>query len=329
MKENNVLVTGACGFIGYHLSIFLSNIGYKVTGIDNNIRGGERSAIYDFDKHGIDYINCDMKSIQDFQSKCGEKLSSTSKIYHLAAFNGTQNFYSKPYSVILNSSLPTINLINFIVENNIKTKILYTGSSESYANSVIKGIVNIPSDEDSLLSLGSHENPRWSYACAKTYGEYLLFAAGFQYKLDFIIARVHNIYGIRMGLNHFFTDFIRKIKNNNYEILGADQTRSFCHIMDCCRALVLLMDTSQTQQIFNIGSSREIKINKCAEKIMSISNNIGQLIEKPAPEGSVSRRCPDLRKLISAIGNEWEQVSLEDGLVELVDWYSREVDLIK
>lgn len=329
MNDNICIVTGAAGFIGYHLSIFLSKSGYKVIGIDNDIRGGEKSAINDFDKFEIKYIKCDMKSYGDLESKCGEYIFSSEKIFHLAAYNGTQNFYKKPYSVILNSSLPTLNLVKFIIDNDVKTRIVYTGSSESYAEGVNRGYVSIPTDERSLLSLGPPQNPRWSYACAKTYGEYLLFSAGFQYKLDFIVARIHNIYGKRMGLNHFFTDFLNKIKNNNFELLGGSQTRSFCHVMDCCRALLLLMNSIKTNEIYNVGSSREIKIRDCAEKIMYLSNNIGKLIDKPAPHGSVMRRCPELKKLISLIGDSWEQVTLEDGLKELINWYSKEIDYIK
>ena len=160
MRDDIVVVTGATGFIGYHLSIFLSKEGYKVVGIDNDIRGGEKSALNKFNKYEINYINCDMNSSSDLEEKCGEYLSSTKRIFHLAAYNGTQNFYKKPYSVIINSSLPTINLVKFIVENSIKTKILYTGSSESYAESVNRGYVDVPTNEESILSLGSPQNPR-------------------------------------------------------------------------------------------------------------------------------------------------------------------------
>ena len=99
--------------------------------------------------------------------------------------------------------------------------------------------------------------------------------------------------------------------------------------MDCCRALLLLMDSGKTKEIYNVGSSREISVYECAIKIMELSNNFGQIVDKPAPDGSVHRRCPDVKKLVALIGDTWEKVSLEDGIQELIKWYSKEKDFIQ
>ena len=267
--------------------------------------------------------------MREINSKCKDVLNQANQIYHLAAYNGTKNFYEVPYSVILNSSLSTINIVNFILVNKVNAKILYTGSSESYAEGVNRGFVDIPTNEKSFLSLGDHNNPRWSYACAKTYGEYLLFSANLQYDLEFLVARVHNIYGPRMGYNHFFTDFLSRIKENNFELYGGNQTRSFCNIFDCCRALVMLMNSNKSREIYNVGSSQEIKIYDCAKKIMDISNIKGKIVNLPSPDGSVLRRCPEISKLRSLIGVSWEKVSLEDGLKDLIKWYEKGIDQIK
>ena len=116
MNRKNVVITGSSGFIGFHLAIYLANLGYEVTGIDNNLRGGEKSALNFLLKQKVKYLNCDLCNQNEIRNKCSEVLSKADYIYHLAAFNGTQNFYNFPYKVIRNSSLPTINLIDFLVK---------------------------------------------------------------------------------------------------------------------------------------------------------------------------------------------------------------------
>ena len=122
MSQKNVVITGASGFIGFHLAIYLAELGYEVTGIDNNLRGGEKSALDSLLKRNIKYLNCDLCNQYEIKDKCSEVFSKCDFIYHLAAFNGTQNFYNFPYKVIRNSSLPTINLVDFLVENNFSVE---------------------------------------------------------------------------------------------------------------------------------------------------------------------------------------------------------------
>lgn len=324
MDKKNVVITGASGFIGFHLAIYLADLGYEVTGIDNNLRGGEKSAVDYLKKENIKYLNCDLCNQNEIRDKCAEVLSKSDYIYHLAAFNGTQNFYNFPYKVIRNSSLPTINLVDFLIENNLSPKILYTGSSESYAESTNRNLTTIPTHENALVSLGDFDNPRWSYACGKTYGEYVLSNAYMEYGIRFLIARVHNIYGPRMGLNHFFSDFIKRAKSNIFEVYGPEQTRSFCYVKDCCKALNLLMISEENAEIFNIGSTREITVMESAKIILSLMKIDHQISSLEAPSGSVARRCPDITKLKRIVGNNWETVSLEEGLSNLIQWYNFE-----
>ena len=77
-----------------------------------------------------------------------------------------------------NTSLPLVNILDELVRS--KTTLVYTGSSESYSASILNKVGSVPTDEKVLLSSGELTNPRWSYASAKTFGEYCLAAAANQ-----------------------------------------------------------------------------------------------------------------------------------------------------
>ncbi len=323
MEKEYYLVTGATGFIGFHLTRSLNELGYNVLAIDNNIRGGNDSAHIYFIKNNIKFLNIDL--CEQSQLKLLDPyLSSIKGIFHLAALNGTNNFYKKPYTVFKNSTMPLLNLLEELIKNNLTPKILYTGSSECYAYGVKKGFNKIPTSEETILALGPIANPRWSYACGKLSGEYGLFNAHKEYRIPFVIARVHNIYGPRMGLNHFFSDFITRCFNGEYYLFGPNQTRSYCYIDDCINALILLMNSNEANQnIFNVGSPNETKNINCAKFILNELGINEEIIFKDAPSGSIDRRKPDLTKIFNMFPSLENQKSLESGLKLTINWYKK------
>ena len=322
LKTNSFLVTGATGFIGFHLAVKLKKLGFNVLAIDNNIRGGHKSSREYFEELGIKLLDidlCDQTQINQLDNV----LLKVDGIYHLAAFNGTNNFYKKPYSVLKNSSQPLINLINKLIDLNLSPKLLYTGSSECYAFGVKQGFNSIPTSEETILSLGPLSNPRWSYACGKLIGEYALFNSYQEFGIPFVIARVHNIYGPRMGLNHF-SDFITRCLDGKFYLYGPHQTRCYCFIDDCIDALILLMNNDKTNSnVFNVGSEMEIRNIDCAQLILNELKINNELDFKDPPKGSINRRKPDLSKLFSMFPSLKEQTSLEDGIKSTVAWYSK------
>ena len=322
-EDETLLVTGATGFIGFHLVQALNNLGCNVLALDNNLRGGSELARKFFEEKGIPFFDIDMCNPFEL-SQLDLELPNIKSIFHLAAFNGTNNFYKKPFTVLKNSTLPLINLLDKLISLKLSPKILYTGSSECYAYGVQKKFNNVPTTEDAVLALGPMENPRWSYACGKLNGEYALFNAYSEYKIPFVIARVHNIYGPRMGRNHFFSDFINRCLNNEFFLYAPYQTRSYHFIDDCVNTLILLMNSASANlNVFNVGSSKETMNLDCANLILDELNINQKLSFRNAPEGSINRRKPDLTKLFNMFPSLKEQTSLEDGIKATVAWYSK------
>ena len=89
-------------------------------------------------------------------------------LIHLAAFNGTRHFYSKPKEVLLNNTLPTINLINRFEKSN--TKFVFASTCEIFNAAIDRSIYKIPTDENVPVMFDDVTNPRWSYSIPKALG---------------------------------------------------------------------------------------------------------------------------------------------------------------
>lgn len=318
-----VLVTGGAGFIGYHLANYLSGFPYEVTIIDNLSRGkmdDEFKALVS--KDNVIYINGDLTDKDCYGLLPGRY----DYIYHLAAINGTRYFYEKPQEVLRVNILALMNLLLWI-DGTKCGKLVFTSSSEAYAGTIrsfsdCRGF--IPTKEDIPLAIDDVFNARYSYGGSKLIGELLTINFCRAKEVPFSIVRYHNIYGPRMGFEHVIPEFCGRIykKESPFDIFGGDETRAFCYVSDGVRATKMVMETSECNgEIFHIGNStEEIRIEDMAEKLFGIAGFESPIRKNLAPEGSVSRRCPDTSKLNRYIGYEPE-VDLNKGLSLTYSWY--------
>jgi nucleoside-diphosphate-sugar epimerase len=238
------------------------------------------------------------------------------------AFNGTQNFYSFPYKVLYNSTIPGIIAPKKAAEAKVK-KYVYFGSSESYAGGYELGLVGIPTPEDVPFVISNPKNTRWTYAISKQIGEVACHALADQ--LDFTILRIHNIYGPRMGFEHVIPDLLRNFIKGDGRVMGIEQTRAFLFIGDAVKVISGIVDDERSRgETFNVGSKVEMKVERLANKILEELEIELDLIPLQAPEGSVERRSPDVTK-ISKIINQ-EETSIEQGLKETINWYKMNID---
>jgi nucleoside-diphosphate-sugar epimerase len=294
-----VLVTGANGAIGYHLSKRLSqDPNVSLTIVDNFVNSRmdkDMQDIINMDNVNFLQINLlDLKSIEEGLSQ------NFDLVFHTAAMNGTSLFYEKPFEVIKNNALSTVNLLT-VLGKRISERFVYFGTSESYAAGVDMGINNVPTGEDAVLVIDDILNPRWSYSSSKVLGESACVASSIQDGLPFTILRIHNSFGPRMGPKHFISQFTAKAINGDFSLKGGDQTRSFVFVEDVVSAILLSVDSKQTlNNIINIGAPTERKVEDVARIILKVLGLEGkEFLNLPAPEGSVKRRCPDVSFLRS------------------------------
>lgn len=272
MEQQKILVTGAAGLIGQAAFNRLKSLGHTVTGVDNFSRPGKNI------QEGI--IHCDLLEFYN------NYRNNFDIIFHLAAINGTDNFYDKANEVIENNVELDLATFRFAKSNN--SKIVYASSSE-----VVAETKNIPTSEETDITIDNLHNPRWSYRLCKTLSENYLVNSD----LNYLIVRFFNVFGADSRQGHFVHDITKKIEQGDNSLIGYNETRSFCYIDDAIDALIFTA-FSQSNIVINIGNEEEISILDAANVISKILyKKQMDWILKQGRKGSTARRCPSIDKL--------------------------------
>jgi UDP-glucose 4-epimerase len=315
-----VLLIGGAGFIGFNIAKYLSNNrNYNLTIIDNFFRGKMDDDFKSFvSENKINVINADLTDLKSFDLL--EK--DYDYVYFLAAVVGVKYTEEIPNELIRINSYLTLNTLEWLKSSKCK-KVLFTSTSECYAGTIEKFNYKIPTDEFVPLTIEDITNPRFTYAITKMLGESGFYHYSKVFGFETTTVRYHNVYGPRMGFKHVIPQIIQRIlaKESPLKIYGFDQTRSFNYIDDAVFGTVLAMEQSNTNgEIFHIGDSSEITIEELVNHISHTLNFSGPFDHVPAPNGSVSRRCPDITKATNVLGykpkHHWK-----DGVSLTTNWY--------
>ena len=231
-------------------------------------------------------------------------------VVHLAATNGTQLFYQQPTDILINNTLPTINLIERY--RNTNTKFVFASTCEIFNSTIDNGYYHVPTDEAVPVMYNDITNPRWSYSIPKALGENLVANSG----LEYLIIRYFNVYGPGQT-DHFVNEFVERCKQGEYYINGND-TRSFCYVDDAVRMTDMLVKTTSNNTV-NVGQDVETRISIVAKLIMGYMGiNPDRLEIRPAPNGSATRRCPDTT-LVQTLTGFTDYTPLEVGLKKTLE----------
>jgi len=319
-----ILITGGAGFIGYHLAKHLHENRNEVVIVDNFFRGendDDLKALISNDD--ISLVVADLTK-EDEWDKLG---NGYDHVYHLAAVNGTKNFYNIPHDVLRIDLMTSVNAVEWMRKHNPNGKIMFTSTSEIYSG-VREAFdsLPIPTPETVPIVIPDIFNPRWSYASTKAVGEQLFIHYSKAYGFKFVIVRPSNFYGPREGFDHVIPETIMRAlrKEDPFKIYGVQDKRSYCYIGDAVKAMSMIMESENSNgQIYHVGSKEEAKPTYIAESIFTILNWRPKKIEtNPSPVGSVTRRVPDTSKVEKEIG--WKSsTSLVDGLRKSIEWYEK------
>lgn len=318
IKPKHIIVTGAAGFIGSHLSIRLIRAGYEVTGVDDLSRGSLHN-LQEIEAHpNFHFINADAGNTDNLAS------ISADTLVHLAS--GKIPRYDSGWQVLRENERVSNAILQYCMKNYVR--LLFASTSDVYGKNP-----NLPFTETSDLLIGSPENKRWAYALSKLHTEFLLSAAGRSSGLPYQIMRFFGCYGPNMAEGWWGgpqSVFIQQaLKNEAFTIHGDGvQTRSYIFIDDLVDAVFRLVeDVELDSGIWNICAkpSSEISVIELAKEIHALVNETESMkIEWIAYESfgkyeDVMRRVGSAEKAKTHLN--WEaKISLQEGLKRTIHW---------
>lgn len=311
------LITGGAGFIGLHLAARLLHEGHSVAVVDNFSRGKDDADLQALIAEGLDVRSADLTD----ESAWPELGTDWDEVYHLVAVVGVRNVEQDPLRCVRVNTLPLMHLIEWARPS---MRVFYSSTSEVYAGGVDLGLVPIPTPESAPVVIEDVSSPRFAYATSKLLGEAAIIHAIAAGRFGGVVGRFHNVYGPRMGHDHVVPEMLARAAagQNPFIVWGADQTRAFCYVDDAIDGiLAATRSDALAGRIVHIGNgTEETRIADLAELVVEVVGSGGKREPRPAPVGSVVRRCPDVSLLEGATGFT-PKVDLAEGVRRTWEWY--------
>ncbi|MFM9829181.1 MAG: NAD-dependent 4,6-dehydratase LegB [Sphingomonas sp.] len=315
-----VLVTGADGFIGSHLTEYLVREGYDVRALcQYNSFGswGWLENIADLKK--IEIISGDVRD----PHYCKHATKDVDIVFHLAALIAIPYSYAAPDSYIDTNVKGTLNICQAAMENGVK-RVIHTSTSEVYGTARY-----VPIDEEHPLQ------PQSPYSASKIGADAMAMSFFNSFDLPLTIARPFNTYGPRQSARAVIPTIISQIASGMTQIQLGDvtPTRDFNYVLDTCRGFVALARCEAAiGSTINIGSNFEISVLDTLNLIRDIMGSDVEFLfdEQRARPGKseVFRLWCDNTKLRELTGFEPEY-PLRRGLEETVAWFTHPANLAK
>lgn len=316
LKGKRVLVTGGAGFIGSHIVDLLCDEGCReIVVVDNMVRGRLENLEQSLIRGPIRIVHGDIRD----NALMATLVKSADIVFHQAALRIT-HCAAEPRLAMEVMVQSTFDLLELCVKHEIE-KVVAASSASVY------GLADeFPTTE--------HQNPydnRTLYGAAKAFNEGLLRTFNDMYGLSYVAFRYFNVYGNRMDIHGRYTEvlirWMERLEAGLPPIIFGDgqQTMDFVHVRDVARANILGAKAVASDEVFNIACGEETSLAQLARALSSV---MGQphLTPEFAPERSVNsvpRRLASTDKAERMLGFR-AQVSLDEGLSELVDWWRAE-----
>jgi nucleoside-diphosphate-sugar epimerase len=312
MPSGRILVTGAGGFIGHHLTNFLKAQGFWVRGVDLKEPEFEPSRADEF-------LLLDLRRWE----QALEATRGMTEVYNLAANMGGIGFIEHNKAVIMHDNvLINIHMLEAAREHGIQ-RYLYTSSACVYPGYRQSSVDVTPLREEDAYPADPEDGYGWEKLFSERQCRHYLEDHG----LDTRVVRFHNIFGplgtYEGGREKSPAAICRKVAlaadGDEIEVWGdGEQTRSYCYIDDCVEGIWRLMRSDHREPL-NLGQDRLISINQLVDMVAGVAGKrIGRRHNLSAPQG-VRGRNSDNTRLREVLA--WEpQISLEDGLRRTYEW---------
>jgi len=320
LTNKKILVTGASGFIGSHLTEKLVEMGCEVKAFvkynfQNDWGWLEHSKV----KDEIEIYTGD---IRDYDAVY-DAASDVDVIFHLAALIGIPYSYVSPLAYIKTNVEGTYNILQSARQHNLD-RVIVTSTSETYGSAQY-----VPIDEEHPL-VG--QSP---YSASKISADQLSISYHRSFEMPVTIARPFNTYGPRQSARAIIPTIITQILNGQNEIkLGnLSPTRDFNYVKDTAAGFIALAKADNTiGEITNIGSNFEISMRDTVDLIVKLTGENVKIVtdeQRVRPDKSeVDRLYCDNSKIKKLTA--WKpEYTLEAGLKETIDWFADNMKFYK
>ncbi|MCM1482732.1 MAG: NAD-dependent 4,6-dehydratase LegB [Muribaculaceae bacterium] len=319
MENNKVLVTGADGFIGSHLTEKLLDEGYEVRALCMYNSFNDWGWLDKVRNPRLEIVCGDVRD-PDF---CRHITRGCSTVYHLAALIAIPYSYVAPDSYVDTNIKGTLNMCQAARDCGVK-RIVVTSTSEVYGTAQY-----VPIDEK------HPRQPQSPYSATKIGADAIAMSFYNAFNLPVVIARPFNTYGPRQSARAIIPTIITQIANGAREIKVGDltPTRDFNYVRDTAAGFIALGTTAGIEgQEINIATGREVSM---ADTLLTIAEIMGADVnyvtdpERIRPgKSEVFRLCGDNSKILQL--TDWRpRYTLEQGLTETVRWFTDPVNLAR
>lgn len=317
-----ILVTGAGGFIGSHLTEELVRQGEDVRGFVRYNSRDEKGLLEDLPKevqNEIEVISGDLKDPDGVK----KAVKGCHKVFHLGALIAIPYSYVHPFDFIQTNVVGTAHLLNACLENSALEKVIHTSTSEVYGTAQY-----IPIDEKHPLQAQS------PYAASKIAADKLAESYYLSFRFPIAILRPFNTFGPRQSLRAVIPTVVSQaIEEKKIRLGNLKPRRDFLFVRDTVRGFIQLGKCeAAVGKVINIGTGKDISIEELVKKTLDLMGKKEEIkveARRIRPEKSeVMQLLSDTRLAQKLFG--WSpQYTLEDGLRETIEWYQTNLSRFK
>lgn len=322
LKGKKVLITGAEGFIGSHLTERLVELGADVTALVQYNSFNNWGWIDTFDediKNNIKVVTGDIREYDGMK----RIIRGQEVVFHLAALIAIPYSYLSPMAYVRTNVEGTTNVLEACREYDVQ-KIVHTSTSETYGTALY-----VPIDENHPMQ---GQSP---YSASKIGADKIAESFYKSFNMPIAIIRPFNTYGPRQSARAVIPTIISQILSGKTEIkLGSvTPTRDFNYVKDTAEAFVKIAESDNTiGEVINVGSNYEISIGDTVNKIIQIIGKDVKITcdkERIRPTNSeVNRLWADNTKIKRLTA--WKpEFSIDEGLSETISWISNNMKYYK
>lgn len=319
MDKTQVLVTGADGFIGSHLTQLLLEEGYAVRALTQYNSFNNWGWLEDVRHPDLEIICGDVRD----NNFCREAVKGCDTVFHLAALIAIPYSYVAPESYVDTNIKGTLNMCQAAQCAGVR-RLLVTSTSEVYGTARY-----VPIDEE------HPRQPQSPYSATKIGADAIAKSFYNAFELPVTIVRPFNTYGPRQSARAIIPTIISQIADGAKEIKVGDlsPTRDFNYVLDTCRGFLAIARAGGVEgQEINIATGTEVSMRDTLQTIADIMGADVRWVTDPQRirpgKSEVFRLCGDSSRLRSLTG--WEpKYTLREGLTHTIDWFTRPENLSK